>query len=115
MSDCFISQIAISRIDVYNMMFDETKPEAVCVLRKYYEDAGNLIEKYIIAHRAAYGALRIEGASHISGTNAIYFRNLLLSIQTPTPVIYCHALEFVRAEIMGVVSSTRQNLENLLH
>jgi hypothetical protein len=114
MSDSFISQIAISRIDVYNMMIDETKPEAVCILNNYYKDTCKLIERYIIAHRTTCGPLRIEGSSHISGTNADYFRNLLNTIKTPTPANYSHALECVRAEIMGLVSSTKQNLENLL-
>jgi hypothetical protein len=114
MSDSFISQIAISRVEVYNMIFCETKPEAVCILNKYYTETGKLIERYIIAHRTTCGPLRIEGSSHISGTNADYFRNLLHTIKTPTPANYSHALEFVRAEIMGLVSSTRQNLENLL-
>jgi hypothetical protein len=114
MSDSFISQIAISRIEVYNMMIDETKPEAVCVLNKYYKESGDLIERYIIAHRTSFGPLKIQGASHIAGSHADYFRNLLSTVRTPTPKDYCHALEFVRSEILGLISSTRQNLENLM-
>ena len=88
MSDSFISQIAISRIDVYNMMIDETKPEAVRVLNKYYTESGDLIERYIIAHRTSLGPLKIEGSSHVAGSNANYFRNLLSTVRTPTPKDY---------------------------
>jgi hypothetical protein len=115
MSDSFISQIAISRVEVYNMLIEERNPTAVCILNNYYKESGRLIERYIIAHRTSLGPLKIEGASHVAGSNANYFRNLLSTVRTPTPTDYCHALEFVRAEIMGLISSTLQNLENLLH
>lgn len=114
MADAFISQLAISRIEVYNMQITEKNVDAVRILNKYYKEIGHLIEKFIWEHTMHKGKLNIKGAFDISSSsNADYFRSLSGTLRFQYSEEYCNPVELVRAEILGVVASTRQNLENL--
>jgi len=112
MAGAFVSQLAISRIEVYNMYLTEKSIDAKKCLEKYYYVMGNLVEKFLIDVR---GRLDIEGAVPITARNhAEYFRKLLFTLRAEYPQEPNHHLGIVRDEILGLVASTRQNLENLI-
>jgi hypothetical protein len=116
MAESFISQLGISRIEVYNMKLSEKNLDAVKILDEYYKALGDLIEKFIWEYHLAYGKLYIEGAYYVSyNTHADYFRNLLRTLRLQYPQEPHHSLGLVRSEILGLVASARQNLENLIH
>lgn len=111
MAGVFASQLAISRIEVYNMLLKEKHPEAKKYLEKYYYGMGQLIEKFL----DGCGQIDIEVAGPITArSNVEYFRRLLLTLRAEYPEEPRGSIDIVRADILGLVASTRQNLENLI-
>lgn len=106
-----MSQLAISRIEVYSIYLREIHPEAKRCLERYYYGMGHLIEKFL----DVCGSLNIEVAAPITArSNVEYFRRLLLALRAEYPEESRGNIDLVRAEILGLVASTRQNLENLI-
>ena len=111
MAGSFVSQLAISRAEVYSMYLTEKNPEAKKCLEKYYIMSGGLLEKFLEEH----GRIEIEPVVPInSRSNVEYFRKLLLALRAEYPQESRRVVDLVRAEILGLIASTRQNLENLL-
>lgn len=100
----FVSQLAISRIEVYNMIFREKDREVIRVLEEYYEEMGELIECFI---RDFPDKLNIIGAYYIPHDSPReYFRLLARTLET-------HLVDSnIGSEIMGFIASTRCKLEN---
>lgn len=111
MAGAFISQLAISRIEVYNKILTEKNPEAKKYLERYYIVTGQLIEKFL----DVCGSLEIEVPVPITArSNVEYFRRLLFTLRAEYPEEPRGHIDLIRAEILGLVASTRQNLENLI-
>lgn len=106
-----MSQIAISRVEVYSMYLRELHPEAKRCLERYYYGMSHLIEKFL----DVCGPLEIEVAAPITArSNVEYFRRLLVALRAEYPQESRGFVDLVRSEILGFVASTRQNLENLI-
>jgi hypothetical protein len=112
MAGAFISQLAISRIEVYNKILTEKNPEAKKYLERYYIVTGQLIEKFL---ENVKGQIEIEVPVPITArSNVEYFRRLLFTLRAEYPEETRGHIDLIRAEILGLVASTRQNLENLI-